>query len=536
MSFRDFTRWAFPLVTGAEYAPNAISERIVDTLQRVADGELTRVLVACPPGCAKSTLLTIYGAWRLARDAGHRTIRGSHAFDIAATESRRLRRLVLGDDFQRVFRLEAREDENTAAMWSTTAGGRYIAVGVGGGLTGRRADEAIVDDALNAPDRFSRAARDACWAWFTEALSTRLDGNAAPMIVVMQRLDRDDLVGRLIAAGGWTLVECPAEVDGEPQAPNVLPRAKLDAIRATIGAAAYSCQYLERPASDDDAMIKRAWWRFHHGPSTSPATPRPSGCNTEVPAVDTPTTFDRVVIACDLTFGGQKTSNDPACIVVWGRSQGAKFLLDLYWKRSSQLAQLDAIRALKARFPTARVVIEKAAAGAGLIEILHKEGVDAIGVPPIGSKSERLAVVSPAIESGQALLPLGHPRVDEMVEEMAGNSSHDDFRDACALALTDLAGGSTDWSGFGAMMARIETAPPTPLGAHEYSFGAAASAFAPPKAVDAKPEPTPAERSAASWALRDQDPMFRIAVAPALKRCPGGCLYFFGKCRTCGGS
>ena len=213
-SFSDFVAWAWPLITGLRYVPNAIAEQIISTLQRVGDGELTRVLIACPPGVGKSTLLACYASWRFARNPAHRAIHGGHGFDLAAKESRRVRRLVEGAAYRSLFpEVQLRADENTAAMWATTVNGHYTTVGVGGGLTGARALEAVVDDPLNAPDRFSNAAKESMWVWFTEALSTRLDGDRAPVLVIHQRLCPDDLIGRLLEADrdGWHLVELAAD-------------------------------------------------------------------------------------------------------------------------------------------------------------------------------------------------------------------------------------------------------------------------------------------------------------------------------------
>ncbi len=438
-SFADFVARFWIVVTGLAYVPNAATVAIIAALQDVAEGRTTRLLIAVPPGCGKSTLLALYAAWRRARDAGWRSIHASHAAELALTESRRVRRLVESEAFQAMFPIRLRDDESTAAMWATVQDGRYIAIGVGGGLTGRRAAEAICDDALNAIDRFSKAARESLWAWFTESLSTRLDGDRAPMIVVMQRLDRDDLIGRLIAAGGWTLLELPAEdADGVLLAPNVLPREKLDALKAQIGSAAYSCQYLQRPASDDDATIKRAWWRFHRAAHVPETAPRPSGCDVDVPAMATPDAFARVVIACDLTFGAAK--GDYACAQAWGADRGAgRYLLAQWRARAGLLESVAAIKALAADYPGAKLIVEKAANGAGAIEELAAAGVPGVvAVTPLGNKASRLGLVSATIEAGNALLPLGAAWLPDFVEELAGGTRHDDAQDCAAYAIHEL--------------------------------------------------------------------------------------------------
>ncbi|MCX5742107.1 MAG: hypothetical protein NT062_06395, partial [Proteobacteria bacterium] len=307
-SFADFVDRFWPVVTGNEFVPNRATTAIVAALQDVADGTETRTLIAIAPGTGKSTALALYSAWRLVRDPSWRSIHGAHASDLATTESRRVRRLVESDDFRSMFpAVRLRADENTAAHWATDRGGVYYAIGLDSGVTGKRANELVLDDAMNAIDRFSKAARDHVWTSFSEGLLSRLDGDRAPVTVVMQRLDRDDLIGRLIAAGGWKLVELPAESDdGELLAPNVLSRQKLDTLKLQIGAAVYATQYLQRCSDDTTAVIRRSWWRFHHPAHVAVNTPRPSGCDTTIEAVATPKRCARVVIAVDLTFGSMK--------------------------------------------------------------------------------------------------------------------------------------------------------------------------------------------------------------------------------------
>lgn len=441
-SFRDYVVWAWPLITGTPYVANQITETIIATLQQVGDGSLWRVLICCPPGVGKSTLLACYSSWRLARSPGHRAIHAGHSFELARDESLRVRRLIEGDAFAAMFpSVVLRVDQNTAGRWATTQDGRYVAIGTDGGLTGIRAHEAVLDDPLNAIDRFSAAARESLWRWFLESLSTRLDGDRAPVVVVQQRLDPDDLIGKLIEAGGWHLVTIPAETDdGELLAPNVLPRAKLDALKAQ-SASTYSTQYLQKPNDDSTALVKRTWWRFHRPAHVAGNTPRPLGCDTDILAVDTPAHFASVVIACDLTFGGLKASNDFASIQVWGSLQGGRYLLAHWRKKASQLDQEQAIRNLLGEYPGATVIVERAAGGQGAVELLHAAGfANVIGVNTGGkSKDQRFSLVSSTIEAGNAFLPLGANWLGDFVEELAGATKHDDAKDACAYALARLA-------------------------------------------------------------------------------------------------
>lgn len=439
-SFDDFVIWAWPLVTGGTYRPNRITSAIIAALQRVGEGEINRLVINCPPGCGKSTCLVLFHAWRLARDPSWRALTASHEENLASTTSRRVRRLITSAEYQRMFSAVAlRDDASSVGLWETTANGHFLAVGTSSGVTGRRVNEVVCDDLAAAADRHSKAALDHAWTFFSETLSNRLDNDRASQIVCGQRIAQGDVPGRLLAMGGWTVVSLPAETDdGELLAPDVLPRAKLDAQRA-LSASTYATQYLQKPASDDDAIVKRSWWRFHRGAHVPAASPRPDGCDLGTLAVETPASFDRLVIACDLTFGSLK--GDFAVAQVWGSKGGARFLVEQWRKKATQLEQQEAIKALARRYPLAKVLVEKAAGGVGAIEQLTAAGVpNIVGVSHGGkNKAERLGLVSPAIEGGHCHLPLGAPWLGDYVEELSGASSHDDAMDATSYALADLA-------------------------------------------------------------------------------------------------
>ena len=445
-SLADFAEAYWPVVTGSAYVPNAITTAIIAALQRVADGELSRLIINKPPGAGASTLLVLFQAWRIARDPSWRTMAASHSFDLSATASRRVRRLLQSVEFQARFPIALRDDAAQIALWETASGGHFVAVGRESNVTGRRCNELVCDDLNAASDRFSRADLDRTWAFLNETLSTRVDNDRSAMIVCAQRVAVDDVSGRLIEAGGWEVVSIPAEdSDGNPLAPNVLPRERLGAIKAQIGAAAYACQYLQHPASDDDAIVKRSWWRFHRPSHVPPTAPRPAGCDTAMPALETPTKFDRIVISVDPTFGSLK--GDFAVAQVWGSVGGARYLLEQFRKKCSQLEQQGAIRSLAARWPGCKILVEKSAGGPGAIEQLTAAGIANIVAVPTGSKgkSERLGLVSPAIEGGHCYLPLGAPWLSDYVEELSGNSKHDDSADTTAMALADLATARATW-------------------------------------------------------------------------------------------
>mgnify|MGYP003642111148 CR=1 FL=1 len=69
---------------------------------------------------------------------------------------RKVRNLVDSEDYKDIFpALALRADSKAAGRWSTSKGGEYFAIGVGGAVTGKGADLLIIDDPHSEPKRRS---------------------------------------------------------------------------------------------------------------------------------------------------------------------------------------------------------------------------------------------------------------------------------------------------------------------------------------------------------------------------------------------
>lgn len=463
-SFRDYAEFFWPRMTNLPWPKNTATEALCAGFQAVADERIWRMLIAIAPGIGKSTMLALYSSWRLARRADWRALHAMAAAGDANRESLRVRRLILHEDFDRLFpAVSLAEDEATIQAWATTRGGRYFALGRDTAVTSKRVLEAVIDDPITAAERHSKAVRDEVWTWLDESLKSRLDGDRAPIIIVAQRLDRDDIHARCLASGEpWCMLEPAAERDdrglelrdhagelvwrdsrapGELIAPQMVSREKLEGLSKSVR----TTQYQQRPDEDGGGgTIARNAWRFHAPAGASPLAPRPKGCATpeESPTVVTPDKFDSIVISVDMTFGGTKNENDFCSIQAWGASGSGRYLVARWKQRAKQRAQRNAIKEMRLAYPKAKILIEVAAGGAGAIEELEAEGVkDVEGVSvgsASGSKAARLDNVSPTIEQGFAYLPIGMHDLQGFVDELAGMTVHDDDMDACSQALHHL--------------------------------------------------------------------------------------------------
>lgn len=490
-SFRDFAELFWPRLTNLEYPDNPATRALCAAFQAVADKRIKRLLVAISPGIGKSTMLALYAAWRRARRHDWRSIHSMAAAGDANRESARVRRLVTSAEFvwlfpafvvaeiedePEIFRpaLELAEDEQSVQSWATSEGGRYYALGRDSTVTSKRVLEVVIDDPMTAADRRSKAARDEVYTHLDESLMSRIDGDG-PIIIVAQRLDRDDIHARCLASGQpWRMLEPAAERDdrglelrddageivwqddrapGELIAPQMLTREKLAGLSKSVR----TVQYQQRPEDDSGGgTIARNAWRFHAPAGANPNAPRPRGCATpqESPTVATPNSFDAIVISCDPTFGGTKTENDFCSIQVWGRNAvklgmlvadavdpthevNCYFLLARWHERAKQLVQQNQLKAFREPYPDGAIRIENTAGGPGMKENLDAEGVKDVEVEGTGglAKAARLDNVSPMIEQGFVFLPIGMPDLQYFVDELAGLTVHDDDMDACSQAL-----------------------------------------------------------------------------------------------------
>ena len=211
---------------------------IYTKLAAVTRGECRRLMVFMPPRHGKSELITVrYTAWRLLHDQRLNVILGSYNQKLADKFSRRIKRIVQqsgsppyeggvapasGDgvvlssaDGQTCADANAENHPtataaplrkegnllkqlNTASEWETSGGGVVRSVGVGGGIAGFGAGLIVIDDPVkNRAEAESATYRERVWEWFNDDIYTRMEPNAA-IILIQTRWHEDDLAGRLL--------------------------------------------------------------------------------------------------------------------------------------------------------------------------------------------------------------------------------------------------------------------------------------------------------------------------------------------------
>lgn len=265
----SFEAWCRHALAPIGQGPARHHSLIASALQDVAEGRCDRLMLLLPPGSAKSTYASdLYPPWFLARAPRMNVIAASHTAGLAEQFGRRARERLA--EHGSLLGTQLADTGTAAGNWRTANGGTYYAVGVGGSVTGRRADLALVDDPIaSREDAESQRIRDKTWDWFTADLLTRLKPSGR-VVLVQTRWHPDDPAGRLLAQEGdrWRVLRLPAiaEDAGDPlgramgQAlwPEWEDEAALADKRQRVGEREWASLFQQRPRVQGGGLFKVA--------------------------------------------------------------------------------------------------------------------------------------------------------------------------------------------------------------------------------------------------------------------------------------
>jgi len=409
---------------------------MADKFERIAKGELRRVIINMPPRHTKSEFASyLLPSWFLGRSPEKKVIQTSHTAELAVGFGRKVRNLVGSDVYKDVFpNVGLQADSKAAGRWSTNHGGEYFAIGVGGAVTGKGADLLIIDDphseqeaklAMTDPSIF-----DSVYEWYTSGPRQRLQPGGS-IVIVMTRWSTKDLTGRILKSSiedekvnEWEIIELPALLpSGNPLWPEFWPMEELEALKAELPVSKWNAQYQQKPTSEEGAIIKREWWKMWEAE-------RPPSC-------------EFIIQSWDTAFTKNNRSDYSAC-TTWGvfhpdEGPDAHVILLDAFKERMEFPELKrkAFEMWKDWEPDA-FVVEAKAAGAPLIYELRQMGIPVQEFTPSrgNDKVVRVNAVSDLFSSGKVWAPRKR-WAEEVMEEIAGfpYSDNDDLTDSTTQAL-----------------------------------------------------------------------------------------------------
>ncbi|MCX4606831.1 terminase family protein [Streptomyces anulatus] len=176
---------------------------LIDRVFRdIAAGRPRKVLITMPPRHGKSRRAARWAPlWYLARHPNHRVMVASYSADLADDHGRWIRDAInaygpqLGIALHAGSKAANRFDLADPETGERLEGG-LVTAGVGGGLTGKGAHLALVDDPIkDDADAQSPTMRKRLWEWWTSVLLTRIEPGGSVIVIQCMTGDTPVMMG-----------------------------------------------------------------------------------------------------------------------------------------------------------------------------------------------------------------------------------------------------------------------------------------------------------------------------------------------------
>lgn len=440
--FVAFVERAFlELNPGTEFLHNWHIHEIAEALEQCRTGKLRRLIINVPPRSLKSHMTSIsFVAWLLGHKPAAQIISAGYAQDLSNKLAGDCRSVMASEWYQDLFRSTRLATVRSAVHdFATTEKGSRLATSVGGVLTGRGADFIIIDDPLKPDEALSETQRNAVNSWYDHTLISRLnDKRTGCIILIMQCLHEDDLVGHVLDGEPWKLVRFPAiaETDethvietpygtrsfrrsaGEALHPEREPVEILNQLREIQGEYNFAGQYQQSPAPLGGGIVKAEWFKTY----------------TET---DKPEKFEMIFQSWDTANKADERSAYSVC-TTWGVKEKHVYLLHVFRKHLGYPELKRAVREQAEAFGAQRILIEDEASGTPLIQELMNEGKLVIQkCKPTKDKETRMNWVASMLENGFVHLPDKEPWLGEFLHELTifPNGRYDDQADSTSQGL-----------------------------------------------------------------------------------------------------
>jgi len=416
------------------FLPNWHIEVVASALEDCRRGKITRLVINQPPRSLKSHCASVaLTAFLLGHDPSAQIICASYGQELANKHALDCRTVMTSAWYQALFpHTRLSPGRQAIEDFMTTGQGFRLSTSVG-------ADFIIIDDPLKPDQALSDTQRKAVNDWFDHTLYSRLnDKRRGRIILIMQRLHEDDLVGHVLGVEPWKVIRLPAISEenethviqtpygtrrfercaGEVLHTEREPLDVLNHIREAQGAYNFAGQYQQAPAPLGGGLVKVEWFKTYT-------------------AADLPASFE-------MTFQSWDTANKPtelsdySVCTTWGMKEKHVYLLHVLRKRLGYPELKRAVREQAEAFGPKTILIEDKASGTQLIQELVSEGMHTIKkYDPTMDKTMRMHSVTSTIENGFAHLPDKAAWLGEYLHELTSfpNGKYDDQADSTSQAL-----------------------------------------------------------------------------------------------------
>lgn len=431
---------------GADYLDNFHIHVIIEAIEELRHGRNRRLAVTLPPRSLKSVIISVaLVAWLLGHDPTLKIICVSYNQELSQKLASDCRQVIQSAWFKRSFpNTILRPGRQTVHNFETTAGGGRFSTSIDGAAIGFGADVIIVDDPISPQGARSATERKRTNDWVRTSVFTRFNNpRTGRIVLVMQRLHMDDLIGALEASAPGVFKPLTfaaiAQMDevhdfatpfgrrrhfrakGEALHPERQPLDILAEQKRELGSQEFSAQYLQAPIPTEGNLVKRDWLRRYMPVEVQ----QPS----------------RIIQSWD-TASKAGQSNDYSACTTWAAIENRYYLLDVVCERLEFPALKQRVIDEAKRWNPSRVLIEDTGSGSSLMQELKSSGfLIALPVTPSRNKEARLIGVTAIFEAGRVLLPHSAAWLESYEDELCGfpAARHDDQVDSTSQALAYLA-------------------------------------------------------------------------------------------------
>ena len=298
------TRFFFASQNGQKFNVGEHHELMAKAFDRVFSGETQYLMINVPPRHSKTEFIKSFIEKGLGINPASKYILTSYSLNLALDNSERIKDVVASEWYRKIFpEVEIKKDASAKQKWYTTAGGGVYATSSQGQITGfgagvmeteasdilaflngdiqeennKQNDEhkvggaIIIDDPLKPIDADSPVVRQKVIDIFDGTIRSRVNDRRTPIIIVMQRLHKDDLCGYLQRPEeqyNWEVLSLPAIITNPDGTERALFPAKhtleeLQQMRAS-NKYVFETQYQQNPTSINDRVWLASFDRTRH--------------------------------------------------------------------------------------------------------------------------------------------------------------------------------------------------------------------------------------------------------------------------------
>jgi len=341
-SVLNFTRYFFKQKFKRKFVVGQHHIKIAKALDRVLAGECKRLIINIAPRYGKTELaVKNFIAMGLAINPKAKFIHLSYSDDLARNNSRGVQEILREDSYRRLFPGTKPTSVNTR-KWFTSEGGGLYAVssagqvtGFGAGIVDKDEEEElsaeveelasvsdgtfggaiVIDDPIKPDDARSDTVRDKVNQKFETTIRNRVNSRNTPIIIIMQRLDEQDLCGYLqkLEPEEWEVLSLPViQTDEEGNEVALWPfkhtLEELQDLREK-NSFVFDTQYMQNPRPIEGLMYERTFMTYQAIPIT-----RKRKIKAYIDTAD--------------------TGKDFLCCIIYVETEIGNFILDVYYTQA----------------------------------------------------------------------------------------------------------------------------------------------------------------------------------------------------------